>query len=538
MDHRLCSDRDVRHSPDEESQLRLMASLKTRLGAGEVIETPISRVLLAGDSAWKFKKPVNPGFLDFTTLANRLHFCLEEVRLNRRLAPDIYRGVLAFRNSPDSPVLAEFDGARPEDFEYAVHMARFPGDCLADRRLEEGRLASVDMDELARAVAAFHLHLPPADPDAGHGTPERIVAPVRRVVDILGRTLTEAEAQESLGRLDNWVEMSFATLAPLMEARRAQGFIRECHGDLHLGNIALLPAGPCIFDGIEFDPELRWIDIQSEAAFLVMDCASRGRADLGQRFLDGWLSITGDYEGVALLHWYAVYRALVRSMVSATRSGQAGLTAEEAGALRCDALAHVALADRFAHPPRPALLLMHGLSGSGKSWLSQHLLESLPAVRLRSDVERKRLFGLAERDRGDAGLLYGDVATEATYARLLWLTGELLAAGHHAVVDASFLRRADRDHFRAMAAAMGVDCMVLDCRVSGEVARRRVARRFADDRDASDADLAVLASQQAHLEPLGEDEPVLVVDTEAARPDEVVARLKSALRDQESAKLA
>jgi hypothetical protein len=284
---------------DEDRQLRLMVALRRGgvLGPGqaELIETHISRVLLAGDFAWKIKKPINPGFLDFSTLEARHHFCREELRLNGRLAPDIYLGVDAICGSPEAPILVGEGGGGAEGaFEYAVKMARFPQDRLADRMLTAGELCPEHLDELARTLANFHGAIPRAALGDGHGTPERINAPMHRNFDLIRQALGKVPETLLLDELEAWSEKQFAVLAPLMARRREQGFVRECHGDLHLGNIAVLPQGVRVFDGIEFNPELRWIDIQSEVAFLAMDCASRGRTDLGGRFLDGWLSLTGD----------------------------------------------------------------------------------------------------------------------------------------------------------------------------------------------------------------------------------------------------
>jgi hypothetical protein len=523
---------------DEDRQLRLVAALRRGgvLGPGavELIETHISRVLLAGNLAWKIKKPVNPGFLDFSTLAARRHFCREELRLNRRLAPDIYLGVDALCGSPEAPILVG-DGqiAAEGAFEYAVKMARFPQDRLADRMLAAGELCPEHLDQLARTLARFHEALPRAGANDGHGTPERINAPMRRNVGLIREALGAAPDTRLLDELEAWSEKQFAELAPLMARRREQGFVRECHGDLHLGNIAVLADGVRVFDGIEFNPELRWIDIESEVAFLVMDCTSRGRADLGWRFLDGWLSLTGDYAGLALWRWYAVYRALVRGMVALLRAGQ--LLAEAREAAWADGLSHLHLAHRLAHPAPPVLILTHGFSGSGKTTAAQALVQGLPALRLRSDVERKRLFGLAPEARSGSPLdggLYREDATRATYAELERLTGLILSAGHSAIVDAGFLLRGQRDGFRALARARGLPCLILDCRATKETLRRRIALRAEQGRDASEATSEVLAHQWASAEALTAEELAVTVAVDLAQLDgpEIVRRVVDRVR--------
>lgn len=507
---------------DEDRQLRLVAALCRPGVLGpeqvELIETHISRVLLAGDFAWKIKKPINTGFLDFSTLKARRHFCWEELRLNGRLAPDIYLGVEAICGSPGAPVLVG-DGEEGTEgtFEYAVKMARFPQECLADRMLAAGELRREYLDELARTLASFHGAIHRAVPADGHGTPERINAPMRCNFDLIRRALGQVPETLLLDELEVWSERQFRDLAPLMEKRREQGFVRECHGDLHLGNIAVLPQGVRVFDGIEFNPELRWIDMQSEVAFLVMDCASRGRTDLGWLFLDRWLSLTGDYAGLALWRWYAVYRALVRGMVALLRAGQ--LVAEAREAAWADGLAHLRLAHGLAHPVPPVLILTHGFSGSGKSTAAQELVQGLPSIRLRSDVERKRLFGLAPEARSGSPLhggLYGLGATQATYAELERVTRLILSAGHSVIVDASFLLRRQRDGFRALAEKAGLPCLILDCRATQEVLGRRIALRARQGRDASEATAEVLQHQLATAEPLTAEElaVTLAVDTE------------------------
>jgi predicted kinase len=240
--------------------------------------------------------------------------------------------------------------------------------------------------------------------------------------------------------------------------------VRECHGDLHLRNAVVLDAtqadGVVAFDGLEFDPALRWIDVQSDLAFMTMDLQAHRRDDLAMRWLDAWLTVTGDVAGMALQRFYAVYRALVRAMVGR-------LHPEVAPEPTSDD--YLALARRLAlRPDTPRLLVTHGLSGSGKSWLTLRLLERCGALRLRSDVERKRLHGLAAQERSAdhvPGGIYGAEATERTYAALRQGARALLAAGWPVIVDAACLRRAERDAFRALAAES--ECALHAARLPG-----------------------------------------------------------------------
>lgn len=498
---------------DQEAEARqrnllaaLVRDLEADFGPVTLVETHISHIVLAGNWAWKIKKPVNPGFLDFTSLAARRYFCREELRLNRRLAPDMYLSVQAFCGDPKQPLLMpDCD----EAFEYAVKMQRFPQACQADEMLRQGSLLPTHMDQLARIVADFHARVPCARPDEGHGTPVRIISPMERIFAQLWPSVQGGAEESLLHALAEWSRLLTVSSQAVMQQRLAQGFVRECHGDLHLGNIAMLPSGARIFDAIEFEPEFRWIDVQSEVAFLVMDCMARGRADLGARFLDQYLSVAGDYDGLVLWRWYAVYRALIRAMVAFMRAAQLESGPTSAEALKEDGLAHVRLAHELAHPEQPMLVIMHGYSGSGKSTLAQDLVQALPAVRVRSDVERQRLF--SSLPSSDSALRYGEAADQATYAELRRLVRRVLSAGHHVVVDATCLRRRDRDGFRTLAQDMGVSWIILDCQTDMALLRQRICDRLTTGDDPSEATLEVLQAQIAHEDRLTADEDALVV---------------------------
>ncbi len=509
-------------------QQRLLRSLVAsgRLGepgqAARIMETHISWVLLAGSHAWKIKKPVDLGFLDFSTLARRRFFCEEELRLNRRLAPDLYLDVVAISGSPEAPCLADVAApALGHAFEYAVRMLRFPQSALADRMLAAGGLLPVHLDELADTMAAFHGRIAKAGAEAAWGRPEHVLAPAQQNFSQI-RSLGMGEDAPLLAALESWSQERFDGLAEPLARRHGDGFVRECHGDMHLGNIAVVEGRVLVFDGIEFNPELRWIDIQSEVAFLTMDLISRGRADYAARFLNAWLQGSGDYAGLSLQPWYQVYRAMVRAKVARILAAQPGLPEAKVQAAQADFRAHLRLASSLTRPARPALLIAHGFSGSGKTTATQALLESLGAVRLRSDVERKRLLGLAAGQASGSPLgggIYGEDMAEATYAELLRLARQVLSAGYPVIVDATFLRRRQRASFRALAQELGLPFLILDCRADGNELRRRVARRAAKGLDASEATLEVLVQQMSTAEPLGPDEAPCVL-TMDARPDD------------------
>jgi aminoglycoside phosphotransferase family enzyme/predicted kinase len=470
--------------------------------AVEVVETHISWVLLAGDYAYKVKKPVKLPFLDFSTLAARRHYCEEELRLNRRAAPALYLDVVPISQTARGPAVA----AGGDVVEYAVRMRRFAHEALADAMARRAALGAPEIDAMAAALVALHAAAPRADPAAGYATPAQVAATALGNFDQIAGLPAGGAAAARLAPLRAWTARECERLAPEFEARRDAGLVRECHGDLHLGNIAFLGGRAVPFDCIEFDPALRWIDVMSETAFLVMDLRAHGLPGAAWRLLNAWLEAGGDYGGAAVLRFYLVYRAMVRAKVSLLRADAAGFDA------------YLGLAGSLAAPGRPALLAMHGLSGSGKTTVSQALLERVGALRLRSDVERKRLHGLAPEARSasapGAGL-YDAAASERTYDRLALLAGAALRSGYSVIVDATFLQGGERERFRGVADRLGADFLIVSCAAQDAVLRERVARRAAQARDASEAALPVLERQLASHQPLtaGEEAATVRVDT-------------------------
>lgn len=466
------------------------------VSAVTLLETHISWVLLTGDWAYKIKKPVNFGFVDFSTPERRRFFCHEELRLNRRLAPRIYRDVVAIGGTPEAPVLG---GGEP--FEYAVRMREFRQDARLDLRLQRGEVQPAHIDRIAEILARFHAAIERADPRSPYADPERIHRPVRENFAQIEPLLADPAARARLAALREWSEREYAARRGDLAARAAGGYIRECHGDLHLGNIAWVDGAPAIFDCLEFNPQLRWIDVVSEYAFLDMDLEDRGRADLARRFVDAYLQQTGDYAGLALHRYYRVYRAVVRAKVTALRSSQEGTDAAARAAALETCRGYLEFAARAAAPTRPFLLLTHGPSGSGKTTVTQTLLERLGAVRLRSDVERKRLHRLAPLETSGSppgGGIYTAAADDALYARLEGLAADVLGAGHAVIVDATFLRRGRRLPFYALARRLAVPVLVLEFAAPASVLRARIGGRT---HDASEADLQVLQRQLERIEP-------------------------------------
>jgi hypothetical protein len=482
-----------------------------------LVETHISWVFLTGDFAYKVKKPLDLGFLDFSTLEKRAHCCREELRLNRRLAPALYLDVVALTGTLDAPVL---DGPS-EPVEYAVKMRQFDEAGLLDRLIAAGDLPPERIERIARIAAEFHERAERAPEGTDFGAPERAHFPV---AENFYQTLPLVRDPAVIARIEVLraaSEAAYQRLGPLMAQRRRDGFIRECHGDMHLGNMALVDGDVAIFDGIEFNPNLRWIDVMSEVAFLCMDLEQRGRPDYAWRFLNAYLERTGDYPGLALLRYYQGYRAMVRAKVTAIRLAQPGLPEAERAAAEAAFLGYLGLAEGYAAAGQPFLAITRGPSGVGKTWIAGGLAERLGAVRLRSDVERKRLADLAPEARSGSGLatgLYTTERTRATYGRLAALSGEVLAAGLPVIVDATFLERAQREPFAALAREAGVPFRILDLQADRDTLLRRMTERDEAGGDASEATATVLAHQLEGLRPLDADEAALAVTVDAAGP--------------------
>ncbi len=482
-----------------------------------VMETHISWILLTGRYVYKLKKPVNFGFVDFSTLEKRRFFCQEELRLNRRLAPEWYLDVVPITGSVDRP---RWRGTGPA-IEYAVKMRQFPHDARLDLVLARGELTPARLDALVDAVADFHGRSAVAGPGTPFGTPDRVAERIREnLVTIQERAMAPAD-QPRIQELVRESEAGHTVLAKTFAARKRDGFIRECHGDLHLGNVAWVDDGPLIFDCIEFNEDLRWIDVMSEIAFLVMDLTDRGATALAHRALNAYLEATGDYAGLRVFAYYHAYRALVRAKVACLAWSQAGPDDAARARFVGEYRGYLVLASRSS-PAGPAFLAITcGVSGSGKTTVAQAVVEELGAIRIRSDVERKRLFGLPPHARTGAGLdegLYAPDAGVRTYARLAELARAVLDAGFPVVVDAAFLTAAQRRTLRAVAELRRVPFVILEVRASEAELRARVAKRAGEGRDASDANLAVLSRQLLTREPLEDDERVGAVAIDTDRP--------------------
>ena len=496
------------------------------------VETHISHVLLAGAFAYKLKKPVDLGFVDFSSPERRRFYCNEELRLNRRLAPQLYLDVVAITDAGGRVRV----GGGGRILEHAVRMRRFPQKAL----LSHCELDEAIIDRLTDRVADFHAGLPPAPPDSRHGTREAVLSPMLANFAVIRPRLEEPALLRAVDRLERWTRAVGERLTEQLAARRQGGFIRECHGDMHRGNIVLLDGEPVIFDCIEFNPGLRWIDTMSELAFLVMDLLEAGETTLARRALNRYMERTGDYAGLGVLRFYQVYRAMVRAKVLAIRLAQADTGSDERAELVGDLHRYLRLARDSSARPCPRLFITHGLSGSGKTRLGDRLRELLPLIQVRSDVERKRLHGMAPQERPDAARaasLYDAETTRRTYGRLRELARQVLQSGYSALVDATFLTRSQRALFLALGRDLKRPCAILALEAPPEVLRRRLSDRAKAGTDASDADTGILEHQVAIREPFSAEEAPHVVHLDVTHPAQVAARLRQITAEPRRARL-
>ena len=466
----------------------------------QVLETHISWVLLTGSYAYKLKKHVDLGFVNFSTLALREKYCHEELRLNRRLAPELYLDVLPITGSEAAPQL----NGTGDIIDYAVQMVQFDQNHLLSHAIEQGTLIAAHIDVLAQEVAEFHALIAIADNDSEWGTPEKIMAPVQENVRHLRELLSsDALVLEKVALIEAENERWWDEHQWLLVQRKSQGFIRECHGDMHLNNMILSEKGVTIFDCLEFNAALRWVDVMSEVAFVVMDLEDRGRVDYAMRFLNGYLELTGDYAGIPLLRFYLSYRAMVRAKVAALRYSQRHLSENEATQIRDEFHTYLDLANQYVRKTEPLLMLTHGVSGSGKSYGSGLLMAGMPSIRIRSDAERKRLQTenhLIEKE------LYSAENTHMTYQRVSELSRTMLKAGWNVIVDATSLKVWQRTLFRELAEQLNVPFLLLIFTADNEVLKSRIAARQEAGTDPSDATTEVLAHQLTEVESLTESE--------------------------------
>ncbi|NND97272.1 MAG: AAA family ATPase [Pirellulaceae bacterium] len=508
-----------------------------------VHETHISWVILAGEFAHKIKKPIKTPFLDYSTLKQRKFFCHEEIRLDSRFSDGLYLGVVAISFDGERFHVEESQSSCDPIVDYAVKMRRFPADALLSQQLKNGAMTNDDVLTLAAKIASFHdsaeicrvsaarrlateqveshrgeSATSPQSSAITYGTANQLY---QDAIDNLRalESIQDPQIAATVQKLADWSQDFYSQHTNLFQQRLANGFIRECHGDLHLDNIVRFRESLTPFDGIEFCDSFRWIDTLSDSAFLTMDLAAHGYLEQSRIFINAYLEQSGDYNALSVLRWYLVYRALVRAKIATIRSQQLVQSADFSQAMS-DSKSYIDLAHQYTLAGEPRLWITHGVSGSGKSTQSALVVQRCGAIRLRSDVQRKRHYGMSpmerpgNRERPDKTaqtILYSQSATDATYQRLADLARSILHAGFSVIVDATFLRRDLRERFRQLAVSQRVEFGIVDCDVNETTLRQRITDRAARNDDPSDADLQVMELQLATRERLVESEHKFVI---------------------------
>jgi uncharacterized protein len=490
----------------------------------EVVETHISWIFLTERYAYKIKKPLNLGFLDFSTLDKRKHFCFEELRLNKRLCPDIYISVVPVVKTMTS-VMVEGQG---EIIDYAVKMVRFDRTMELDRMLTSGLLNARHIDILAALVADFHQRISPAPVQTGFGHPCNLIKPVLANFTHTEPVASNRDEANRLASLKEWAITEHQRLYSLFLKRQREGFIRQCHGDMHTGNMVLWNNLIMIFDCIEFNENLSIIDVISDFCFLYMDLEHAGYPEFAWRLLNNYLKITGDYGALPLVRFYAVYRAMVRAKVTAIRYLQTTdkILGEK---ILGEHFSYLRLAEQFTRRTKPLVILTCGVSGSGKTTISGDIAEMIHGVLVRSDVERKRLAGHNALDRVDKSTkisLYSTGLSDKTYQRLLEIATLCAVEGIPVIVDATFLEAGRRSLFMEMARKLNIPCRILYFHAPLEILAERVRKRYEMGNDASDADASVLFRQLAKQEKLTQAEEAVSFNINTTDPVDLTAIIK------------
>ena len=506
------------------NQTERIAAALARPGV-EVRETHISWVFLTGDRAYKLRKAVVFPFLDYGTPERRRHMCEEELRLGERFAPDLYLGLRAV--VPDGDGFALADAERPDALEHVVEMRRFDETNTLAERLESGEVGETDVRGLARRIAEDHL--------AAELAPRDSFGPAQVAATVSENFTTLLDFAEEIGdpRLAAAHRFAVAYLHGRhaeLAARAAAGHVRECHGDLRAEHVLLTDGKVEIFDPVEFDPALRLIDVAADLAFLVMELAEAGRADLAAALVDEYRAAGGDDGGDSLLGFYAAYRAWVRAKVACLRAAELS-----EGEPRRRELEHARslaeLAERLSwRARRPLVLVICGAAATGKTALARAIATAGGFSHLSSDVVRKELAGLAPDEPAPAAQ-YSEEASLRTYAEL----GRRAAAAARSggtIVDATFRRRAHRDAFRA--SYDGAEPLFVECLAPAAVVAERAQRREHEPGHTSDATVEIASRQLAEFEPLDEVAPDLHVPVRTDREladvvDDVEAALDTRL---------
>ena len=472
------------------------------VGNIEHLQTHISDVFLAGEYAYKLKKPLDFGFLDFTTLEKRRRACQDEVRLNTRLAPQVYLDVVPVCADKEKYRLADAACKDDEPVEYAVRMRRLPQDGLLDRLAAHGKLARAHLSDIARQIARFHASAERGPDIERYGTLDSVAYPVRQNFEQTEKYIGISIGREQHTRLRDYSEGFLRDHAALFAARVTEHRIVDGHGDLHLRNMCLHDGRVVIFDCVEFNQAFRAGDVMNDIAFLTMDMDARGLPALGNDFLNEYLEWTQDYAGLALLDFYQIYRAYVRGKVTSFLMDATPDPVRREAARR-EAEEYFGLAERYLAPRVPGLLITCGLSGSGKTTAARQAATALGGVIVRSDAVRKHLAGMALDADASAPFgqgIYNPELGARTYQTLLAHARAILDAGRWAILDATYSSRAARAAVAGLARERGVPFAIVHCLAEHDERARRLQQRAVENSDISDAGVAILEEQALRFE--------------------------------------
>lgn len=485
----------------------------------EMVQTHISYVFIAGDLVYKVKKPVNFGFLDFTTLEKRRHYCEQEVTLNRRLAPDAYLGVVPIGEDEAGGLRLGEGGSIVE---YAVKMIKLPQDQMLKELLARGRVAPERMKDIAEKIVDFHARAATGGEIDEMGRIATVRFNCMENFEQTEKYVGLAVTREKYDFMREYVEFFLAKQRELFERRIAEHRIRDCHGDLHIEHICLID-GIVVFDCIEFNERFRYSDTASEVAFLAMDLDFNGYAHYARAFVDSYILSSGDQDLLKLLDFYMSYRAYVRAKVISFRLDQPGAAEAERKQVVDTASRYYELAFRYAaRPIRPTMILISGLMGSGKSVMAKNIGSYLDAKIVRMDVVRKEMLRIAPTERHYeefGGGIYSEKVSEDAYKLALSMAAKELEEGRSVIIDASFKRSGERLKAKETAARTGADFFVIECGCPDSEIERRLKRRMSNTKEPSDGRWEIFQAQKRDFEPITEipEGSHIVVDTSKER---------------------
>ena len=473
----------------------------------DFVQTHVSAIFLTGEHAYKVKKPVDFGFLDFSTLEKRKFYCHQEVVLNRRLCPEIYLGVVEIRFHQGRISLGEGPGAIVE---YAVLMKQLPQDCMMERRLSRGEITPAILHKIAEKIAHFHARAERNAEIASFGTIDAIRHNLEENFRQTEKYLGLSISAEIFREIQENTNLFMQNQLPLFTRRIAIGKIRDCHGDLHLQHLCLTEE-IFIFDCIEFNRRFRYSDVAADIAFLLMDLDFHGFPLLSTDLAASYLHISQDWSLFLLLDFYKSYRAYVRGKVISFRFDDPAIAEADKGSALEEARGYFRWAHHYARRlNRPALLITCGLMGTGKSTIARALSEALGWPRLSSDALRKELASLSPREHRYEKFqqgLYSPAFSRKTYEALFERARNILEMGISLIIDASFKKQRDRREAWALAHQAGADFLLIECQISEGEAQRRLARRVSDPNEPSDGRWELFGAQREDFERVEEMSP-------------------------------